>query len=62
MNHANKQIYQPENKIMDNNQDQNHQVEGIFMTEEEYLISERISEVKHEYIGGQAYAMVLMAN
>jgi Uma2 family endonuclease len=33
------------------------QSESVFMTEAEYLQSELISEVKHEYIDGQIYAM-----
>lgn len=53
MNHVNTRINQPEKKIME----QNNLVDGIFMTEEEYLNSERTSEVKREYIGGQVYAM-----
>ena len=28
-----------------------------FISEEEYLEGERYSEIRHEYIGGQVYAM-----
>lgn len=36
---------------------QNHQTDSFFISEEEYLQSELISEVKREYFDGQVYAM-----
>ncbi len=31
--------------------------QDVFVTEDEYLKGELISDVKHEYVKGQAYAM-----
>ncbi len=32
-------------------------LQAYFISEEEYLASEQVSDIRHEYIGGQAYAM-----